>query len=349
MSQKKFPVSKEFFLNIKKGISHSIYLLIGEAEGDKDKAIGQLLSLFFQSEEERNSNTGKFFLSNDRSSEEELLAAVNFALSSSIFSPKKACVIRNFENLKSTEKTKMLVKDLTEELPENTLLIITTSSNDVPSSLAKIPEGKISVYHFWKQFDSDLLNYIKVEIKNKKIHVEEKFISLILELAGNDIKKIDSILDMLQYLSASSNTQITESLIRDLAGDIRDFNIFDFTDSLFLKEKRCLKILKKLIEEGTDALFIINMIIRQIDLMDRYFTLIKSGLTEDEALKKIGIPGKLKKEKFLDITRLFNQDRLKKLYIFAAKAEAMAKSGSYKTNLLSNPAFILSAEILMLK
>jgi DNA polymerase III delta subunit len=51
-------------------------------------------------------------------------------------------------------------------------------------------------------------------------------------------------------LSLSKDIEITESLIRDLAGDIKDVTIFDFTDSLFLKEKRSLAILKKLLNEG---------------------------------------------------------------------------------------------------
>lgn len=349
MSQKNFPNSKQFFQNIKKGITHNIYLFAGEAEGDKDKAINALLSMLFQSEEDKNNNTGKFFIFEDRSSDDEILAAVDFALSFSMFSPKKACIIRNLDNIKTNDKNKKLIKELTEELPESTMLIITISSKDVPSYLSHIPESKMAVFQFWKQFDSDLINYIKVETKNKKIPIEEKFIYLILELAGNDIKKIDTILDMVQYLSLSKDIEITESLIRDLAGDIKDVTIFDFTDSLFLKEKRSLTILKKLLNEGTETLFIINMIIRQLEFLDKYFLLIKSGLAEDEVLKKIGIQGKLKKEKFIDSTRLFNDEKIKTIFAIAAKAEYLAKSGSAKTNLLSNPAFILSTEILMLK
>ena len=101
----------------------------------------------------------------------------------------------------------------------------------------------VHIVQFWKNFDSDLLTYIRKNLTDKKISFDDRIIPLLIELTGNDIKKIDEMLDMISL--TSKDVPVNETLIRDIAGEIREITVFEFVDSLFLKEKKSLIIFKK--------------------------------------------------------------------------------------------------------
>lgn len=348
MTQKKFPTSKQFAAEIKKGLKHSIYLFLGEAEGDKDKLINQMLEQHFTDPEDRRNNTGRFFINDDRNAAEELLAAADFAMAGSMFSTKRVCIIRNFENVKSNEQSKTVIKDMISGLAEGTVMIITTAENKPPALLDKYPDNIIHAVQFWKQFDNELFSYIKKTLTDKSISIEERHIPLILDLTGSDIRKIDELIDMIGY--SAGDIKLTESVIRDLAGDVKEMSVFDFTDSLFRKEKKSLTYLRRLLEEGTAELLILNMIIRQADALEKYYGFLDAKLGQDEALLKLGIAsGKIRREKFLDISRRFTRENLRKFYPLAARTEYSIKSSGTSESLAGNPVFVLAAEIVAMK
>lgn len=348
MSQKKFPTSKQFAAEIKKELKHSIYLFLGEAEGDKDKLINQMLELHFTGTEERRNNTGRFFINEDKNSGEELLAAADFAMSGSMFSAKRVCIIRNFENVKSNDNSKTVIKEMISGLAEGTVMIITTSENRPPALLDKYPDNVIHIVQFWKQFDNELFSYIKKSLTDKGISIEERLIPLILDLTGSDIRKVDELIDMISY--SAGEIKLTESVIKDLAGDVREMSVFDFTDSLFRKEKKSLTYLRRLLEEGTAELLLLNMILRQADTLEKYYGFLDSKLGQDEALLKLGFASsKIRREKFIEISRRFTRDNLKKLYPLAARTEYMIKSSGAANSLTGNPVFVLAAEMISMK
>lgn len=348
MSQKKFPTSRQFASEIKKGLRHSIYLFLGEAEGEKDKLINQMLDELFTNPDDRRNNTGRFFINEDRNAGDELLAAADFAMSGSMFSARRVCIIRNFENVKSGENSKTVIRDMVSGLAEGTVMIITSSENKPPALLDKFPDDVIHIVQFWKQFDSDLFTYIKKSLADKNITVEDKYIPLILELTGSDIRRIDELIDMLAY--SAGDVRLNGSIIRDLAGDVREMSVFDFTDSLFRKDKKSLNYLKRLMEDGTAELLILNMILRQADTLEKYYGFLDAKLGQDEALMKLGLASsKIRREKFLEISRRFTRENLRKLYPLAARAEYMLKSGGAGSSLAGNPVFILAAEIVSMK
>ena len=93
---------------------------------------------------------------------EKVLAAVDFALSQSMFSHQKVCIIRNIETLKSIESNKLLFRDLIGSLPDDTRLIMTSIKNSAPSIISTAVLKDVKVVQFWKYFDNDIHNYITI-------------------------------------------------------------------------------------------------------------------------------------------------------------------------------------------
>lgn len=348
MAIKKYPTSRQFSAELIKGVKGKVFLFIGEEEGEKDKVINNMLGRIFKDNGDRLQNTGRYYINEDKNSQEEFTAAADFALSGSMFSSSRACIIRNIDNIKINDTIKNIVDDMMTSTPDGTLIIMTSSANQVPSWIEKKYGDIVEIVQFWKNFDSDLVNYIAKNLSEKKITFDDRIIPLLIGLTGNDIKKIDEILDMI-FLTAK-DIPLNEALVRDLAGEIREITVFEFVDSLFLKEKRSLAFLKKLLDDGAADLLILNMIIRQADAIEKYYSLLDDKNNQEESLVKLGLAAsKLKREKFTAILKKTSRESLMKIYPLTAKAEYSIKSSSSGSSIISNPVFVLASEMLMLK
>lgn len=348
MAYKKYPNSKQFIKELNKGLTGSIYLFLGEEEGEKDKVINTMLGIVFGDSPDRYNNTGRFHITDEKNSYDQFIQAADFAMTGSMFSDKKVCIIRNIDLLKQSEASKNTINDMITGIAEGTLVVITSSKNQPPPFLTKNFEDKISIIQFWKYFDSDLYTYIARSLKEKKIDFEENIIPLLIEYTGNDIKKIDEAIDTLEY--TSGDTQVSPEIIKQLVGYTREITVFDFIDSLFLKEKRSLEFLKKLLELGTAELLILNLITKQAETMEKYYTLIEESSSPDEAMKKVGMAAPQKRrDKFYATSSKFNIEKIKKIFYFIAASEYAIKSKTPGNSIVSRPVFVLATEILSIK
>lgn len=348
MTYKKYPNSKQFIRELNKGLTGSIYLFLGEEEGEKDKVINTMLGIVFGNSPDRRNNTGRFHITDEKNSYDQFIQAADFAMTGSMFSDKRVCIIRNIDLLKQSEASKNTVKDMITGIAEGTLVVITSSKNQAPAFLTKNFEDKISIIQFWKYFDSDLYTYIMRTLKERKIDFEDNIIPLLIEYTGNDIKKIDEAIDTLEY--TSGDTSVTSEIIKQLVGYTREITVFDFIDSLFLREKRSLEFLKKLLELGTAELLILNLIAKQAETMEKYYSLIDENNSPDEAMKKIGVAAPQKRrDKFYSLSSKFNTDKIKKIFTLIAATDYAIKSKTPGNSIVSKPVFVLASEILSIR
>lgn len=348
MTYKKYPNSKQFIKELNKGLSGSIYLFLGEEEGEKDKVINTILDIVLGSSPDRSINTGRFHITDEKNSHDQFIEAADFAMTGSMFSDKRVCIIRNIDLLKLNEASKNTIDDMLTGIAEGTLVVLTSSKNQPPAFLTKKYEDNISIIQFWKYFDSDLYTYISKALKDKKISFEENVVPLLIEYTGNDIKKIDEALDALEY--TSGDVHVTQEIIKEIVGYTREVTVFDFIDSLFQREKRSLDFLKMLLEQGTAELLILNLIAKHTETMEKYYQCIAEHDSPDDAMKKIGMAAPQKrKEKFYSSVSKFNSKKIKKIYTLIAENEYAIKSRTPGNSIVSRPVFILSSSILSLK
>ena len=301
----KYPDSKKFKQGLNEKSLKQFYLFLGEEEGEKDKVIKHLLDIILKDETDRVSCTGRFHMDTD-----DLNEAVGFALSSSMFSPKKACIMRNIDAVKKSKATGLVFEDLFRDADSSTTVIMTSLKNAPPAVIPKDALASISIVQFWKYFDRDLYNYLETSFKKLCIEYDTKALSLLIELNGSDIKKIDESIEMIKFSGITE--RLTEDIISNLITDVKDVNVFDFVDSLFKKEKKSLSILAKLFDEGAPELLILNRIMAQAEMIEKYHYLTSSGTHQEEALKECGVYYK-KKDLFIFSAKKFQKDEMKKV------------------------------------
>ncbi len=137
----KHPTSKHLGAELDKKKIRGIYLFIGEEEGDKEKYIRRIADTVFSGREEAETYTGWYHIEMD-----EFMKAAGFALSVSMFSDRKVCVMMNIESLHATPANISLLNEIITALPESVLLIMTSSENRVPKFIGKDLLGRIGVY-----------------------------------------------------------------------------------------------------------------------------------------------------------------------------------------------------------
>jgi DNA polymerase III delta subunit len=90
----KYPNAKLFRQELERHRLDPAYLFLGEEEGEKDKYINRIIEMALPDQYMRTNAAGRFHIEN-----EEFNSAVDFALSPSMFSSCRVCVMYNLNGL----------------------------------------------------------------------------------------------------------------------------------------------------------------------------------------------------------------------------------------------------------
>jgi DNA polymerase III delta subunit len=331
---------KQLRSEINSGKIYTRYIFTGEEEGDKEKIINRIRTVLFPDPQEARISTGIFHAEND-----ELLQAADFALSTSMFSQKLLCIIKNIDQLKQNKASSALLDDLLTGLPLSTTLIITTRKNRPPSVLKKERVSDFRLVQFWRYFENDLWKYVVSKFNNADLPISSGAVNQIVEFTGRDMRKIDDAVELL--INSGIRGEISDEDVRQIVTDTSESSVFDFAESLFLKNNESLLMLKKILEEGqTNELSILGIITRQTEMIEKYHSLIDEGADINAAIKACGVFDS-KREGFLRSTEMFSTKSVKKIFSLISETDYRIKSGSYWKSLINNPVFTLASEIIL--
>ncbi|MDR3237792.1 MAG: hypothetical protein LBT84_04735, partial [Spirochaetia bacterium] len=219
----KYPNAKVLKAELAKKKINRMYLFLGEEEGDKDKCIAEISSILFNESNYAAESIGRFHCENG-----EIMEAAGFALSSSMFSNTKLCVLYNIDAIPAGKKNQPIILDeIVDGLPDGTSLIATTIKNMPPSSLSAGALKKFQVIQFWRYFDSDISAYITANLRKHGFQTEDGAVNLIIANTGNDIRKIDEAIEIL--INSSSGKTISRESVISVISDDAEVSIFEFS------------------------------------------------------------------------------------------------------------------------
>ena len=315
------------------------YLFLGEEEGEKDKFIARVIEMSVEPGSEMSGSVGRFHLNDS----DELLRAADFALSQSMFSSSRVCVIRDLDRLSSTASNRSMISEMVLSSPPGTTLIMVSPENRPPSVIDKDTLKEFNTVVFWRYFDQDIYNYIQINLRNLGLSIDDRALKRLLEKTGKDIKKIDEAIDIIRYSGESS--VITEELVDDFIHDTRESTVFEFIDSLFMRKKGSLLLLKKLIDEGTPDLLILNLVLKRAEALEKYHSLASEGTSESGALSGAGIT-KRNEQSFRAQAAAYGKGPLKEVFPAIAHADATIKSGRRAGGLADHPLLVMASSVL---
>jgi DNA polymerase-3 subunit delta len=332
----KYPNSKQFKRELDSDQLVQGYLFLGEEEGEKDKCINRIMVMAFKDQVERARATGRFHIEND-----EFISAVQFALSPSLFSARRVCVMYNIDSL-AHGKYGAVFQDLIHDLPDSAIIIMTSRGNKPPAFMEPALD-RFKVVQFWRYFDNDIHTYITASIRRLGLSIDERALDILIERTGNDIKKIDDAIDMIRF--SGETGLVGADTVKNFIDDVKDASVYDFVDALFRRDPRALVLFKKVYEDGTPDLRVMYQIVRQAEMIENYYALVEGGMPSEEAMNKAGVYSK-NRDKFWRYTESFPQGRLMRVFTMISGTDYKLKSGGASKELVANPVFNLVSDML---
>lgn len=334
--------SNNFFLQLKKGIPSPIFLFMGEEEGEKKRAIKELSKVFYSGLKEE-PTIQQFFCQKNASEGDDIVKAAEYALSQSMFSSKKIVVLFNVNNL-SNKRDLLILHEIIEDLPSDTLLIMTTVDNKMPGIFGKNGlADKIYPVIFWRPFENEIARYIPEKLKKSGKDIDHSAVTRLISLTGRDMAKVNEAIE--KIIQGSNESFIDEENVVRLIADEREVSVFEFIEALFCKSKNSIFLLQKVVDEGIHELVALSLIQKELERIEKYHDLNKKGIPNDAIVKDLRIPYK-GIDSFVSRTRKFQPKDLKRIFPFIYRADMNCKSEYNAKSILDNPLFDLLIEII---
>ncbi len=175
-----------------------------------------------------------------------------------MMSPRRVVFIEDFAKLREADE-EVLVRYV-EKPVDSSVVIFVARDLDKRKKLTKTLFEKTTMVEFPPVGDGEAKSWAKDYLRTIKVAADERALSELVELVGNDIQTLRSQLDKLA-IAAVETKRITLDLIDDLIGRSRELSNFDLTDHLISRNrKRALEILYRLLEDGSEPVMLIGLI-----------------------------------------------------------------------------------------
>ena len=223
-----------------------IYLLMGE-ETFFIKKICQFFENNFIEDHNKSFNQ-EIFYGRDISIENIISSCKSFPM----MSDKKLVIIKEAQELdifkrNNDKKNELLINYLSNVNPSTTLIFcLNNKTLDKRGKLFKsFNESSIILDSSSKDnkiYDNQLPKWIESEVNKKKYSISNDALLILTENIGNDLEKIDNALNKIYSNIESKN--ISKDDILNLVGINREYNLFEFQDSLIDRNSlKCGKIM----------------------------------------------------------------------------------------------------------
>lgn len=224
-----------------------IYLLMGE-ETFFIKKICQFFENNFIEDHNKSFNQ-EIFYGRDISIENIISSCKSFPM----MSDKKLVIIKEAQELdifkrNNDKKNELLINYLSNVNPSTTLIFcLNNKTLDKRGKLFKSFNESSSILDSSskdnKIYDNQLPKWIESEVNKKKYSISNDALLILTENIGNNLEKIDNALNKIYSNIESKN--ISKDDILNLVGINREYNLFEFQDSLIDRNSlKCGKIMK---------------------------------------------------------------------------------------------------------
>ena len=304
-----------------------LYLFTGEETYLIDEAIRTIKNEFLTAEEQK--ANFHIFYADDENWEDLFPLAQTFPFEGK----NRLIVLKRFEKIKKgNEKTTRLTNFLKKKRP-SLCIIITAEKIDQRTKLGKFLNEQAIAVQFYKLFENQVPAWIVQRVRNSGRNISLSLAQIMTQILGNDLLRIDNELTKI-YLYMDQEKQITQEHLAIVSNGARIFSVFDLVKNL--GERRAepsLKILNNLMDEGSSALLLLSMIVRQFRHLCLAKSLMQQGKGAAELTKSIHLPMMFTRQ-IMEQAKMFNYEQLKTLYAGFLETDLQLKSSSCNPRLI---------------
>lgn len=206
---------------------HPIYFLCGEEPYYIDK-ISDYIENNVLDEAEKSFNQTILY-----GRDTDAITIINEAKRYPMMADRQVVIVKEAQDIKKIDELNSYFENPT----PTTLLVICYKKKSVDKRTAFGKNvSKNSVYfESAKLYDNKIPEWIDAYVKEKKYKIDPKAAIMLTEFLGNDLAKISNEIDKLT-LNISPNEIISPALIEKFIGISKDYNVFELTKALGLKD-----------------------------------------------------------------------------------------------------------------
>ena len=199
-----------------------------------------------------------------------------------MFAEKQVILLKEAQHMRDLEQLDSYVSSPL----ESTVLVIgyKSKSLDKRTKFYKTVAAKAELETFSKIKDEKIQEWIRELVKEKKMNITPKAVSLLEEHIGNDLSRIENEIEKLA-VNVAADKSIDEDAIEKYIGISKDYNVFELLAAITRKDLAgAMKILNYF--EGNPKLVPIQMAIPALySHIGKVYAAFGMSNTSDEALK----------------------------------------------------------------
>lgn len=239
-----------------------VYTLYGEEAYLRDAAAKYIADICFSEGDLREFNETEYSLNTADNIRSALAAAAQLPMMAARrvvrITDVRIAATSNRDTLK--EEFEGAVASYLADPSESSVVIFIADELNANRKIGKLLKDKTTAVDFSRLDENGLRKWVSGHIRDLGAQADAQTISYLVDIAGNDIRRLSNEVSKLAAASLPNGT-ITIDLIDQLVPSSREISNFGLTDNLVAGRKaEALRTLKKILDDGTDPLALLGLI-----------------------------------------------------------------------------------------
>ena len=319
-------ILKSFELKKLKSDSYNFYLFYGSNEGLKEEIIKDLFEVNY---------LGKVHRYEEKTILDNKTDFFNSILTKSFFDNEKLIIVNRV-----TDKIKEIIEELTAKDLQDVQFVLNSKNLEKKSILRKFFEKEKSTVcvPFYEDNNQTLNSLISLFFRNKKIHISQQLINILIERSRGDRKNLNNELAKIEVFSLNKKNISLQEIIKltNLADNYSASELVDH--SLAKNTRKTLTILNENNYSDEDNIIIIRTLLARLKRLVKIYELIDKKNNVEQAISLFK-PPIFWKDKPLVIQQIksWHENDLRNLIYETNEIELLVKkNSSIAKNILSD-------------
>ena len=227
------------------------------------------------------------------------------------------------------------------QIPDSTVLVLIDGRLGSKNLLLKALSAKAEVKAYPLLKDAELRRWVQRRVVEEGGSISPRAVDLLVRLVGSNLWIMQSEINKLVLFT--SGRRIEEDDVKGVVSDAQQANVFAMVDAILeFKAGIAEQSLHQLLERGAAPVYLLVMLLRQVEMIVRAKGLRDQGEAETGIQNKLGLTSGFALRKTLEQAGRYSMPRLKEVYHKLLETDLSIKTGKYGGELALN---ILIAEL----